>query len=193
MRGESETEQNCNILTSTLLAITAVLSRFPGLLNRGPGAQPFWDMVLIPASSLQLTWTSCCRDYIIIWRPTTSWERYNFALNSTPRPSRSPLISGYLRRPDILISSTGFTQVHFFFWQIGRVGGQYVTVWISIDFPKVNVIVWLGFELSNSFSQNLNSGYWIYFLCWARKTRQHQNLGVVLEVWWLKYGIAASK
>ena len=39
------------------MAITAFLSRSPGLLNRGPGglgAQPLWDMVLIPAFSLQL-------------------------------------------------------------------------------------------------------------------------------------------
>ena len=35
---ELETEQNCNILTLTLFAITAFLSRSPGLLNRGPGA-----------------------------------------------------------------------------------------------------------------------------------------------------------
>ena len=34
---ELETEQNCNILTPTLLAQTAFLSRSPGLLNRGPG------------------------------------------------------------------------------------------------------------------------------------------------------------
>ena len=33
---ELETEQNCNILTRTLLAITAFLSRSPGLLNRRP-------------------------------------------------------------------------------------------------------------------------------------------------------------
>ena len=34
---ELETEQNCNILTPTLMAITALcLSRSPGLLNRGP-------------------------------------------------------------------------------------------------------------------------------------------------------------
>ena len=33
-----------------------------------------WDMVLIPASSLQLIWTSCRRGYIIIWRPPTSCE-----------------------------------------------------------------------------------------------------------------------
>ena len=42
---ELETEQNCNILTPTLLAITAFLSRSPGLLNRGP----LWDMFLNPA------------------------------------------------------------------------------------------------------------------------------------------------
>ena len=34
---ELETEQNCNILTPTLLAITVFLSRSPGLLNRAPG------------------------------------------------------------------------------------------------------------------------------------------------------------
>ena len=37
VRDELETEQNCNILTPTLLAITAFLSRSPGLLKRGPG------------------------------------------------------------------------------------------------------------------------------------------------------------
>ena len=36
-----------------------------------------WNMVLIPASSLQLTWTSCRRGYIIIWRPSTSCEHHN--------------------------------------------------------------------------------------------------------------------
>ena len=37
MRGELEAEQNCDILTPTLMAITAFLSCSPGLLNRGPG------------------------------------------------------------------------------------------------------------------------------------------------------------
>ena len=39
---ELETEQNCNILTPTLLAITAFLSRSPGLHNRGPGGPLCW-------------------------------------------------------------------------------------------------------------------------------------------------------
>ena len=41
---ELGTEQNCNILTPTLMAIIAFLSCSPGLLNRGPGAQPLWGM-----------------------------------------------------------------------------------------------------------------------------------------------------
>ena len=36
-----------------------------------------WDMVPIPATSLQLFWTSCRRGYIIICRPPTSCERHN--------------------------------------------------------------------------------------------------------------------
>ena len=49
---ELETEHNCNILTPTLLAITAFLFRSPGLLNRGPGGPASLGHVLIPASSL---------------------------------------------------------------------------------------------------------------------------------------------
>ena len=45
----------------------------PGAL----GPSLCWDMVLIPASSLQLVWTSCRRDYITVWRPPTSCERHN--------------------------------------------------------------------------------------------------------------------
>ena len=75
VRGELETEQICNILTPTLLAIAAFLSRFPGLLSREPTL--CWKIVLIPASSLQLIWTSCRRGYIIIWRTPTSCERHN--------------------------------------------------------------------------------------------------------------------
>ena len=70
------------------------------------GPSLYWDMVFIPASSLQLIWTSCRWGYIIIWRPPTSCERHKFALNSTPRQTRSPLISWYLR-PDAPVIYTG--------------------------------------------------------------------------------------
>ena len=76
---ELETEQRLqHIDPPTVLAITAFLSRSPGLLNRGPGDPSLcWDMVLISASFLQLIWTSCRRGYIIIWHPPTSCERHN--------------------------------------------------------------------------------------------------------------------
>ena len=95
---ELETEQNCNILTPTLMAIIAFLSRSTALLNwrpslsgiwssfqhllsnwsgalnsicsiGGPGGPLCWVLVLSTASNLQLIWTSCRRRYIIIWRP----------------------------------------------------------------------------------------------------------------------------
>ena len=53
---------------------------FPVLLGcstGGLGPSLCWDMVLIPASSLQLIWAACRRGYIIIWRPPTSCERHN--------------------------------------------------------------------------------------------------------------------
>ena len=118
---ELETEQNCNILTSTFIAITAFLSRSPGLLAwgpslsgawssfqhllsnsskalnsncsiRGPEGPLCWVLVLSTAPYLQLIWTSCLRGYII--------------LNSTSRQSRSPLTSWHLR-PDAPIINTG--------------------------------------------------------------------------------------
>ena len=65
-----------------------------------------WDMVLIPASSLQLIWTSCRRGYIIIWRPPTFCERHN-SHSIKPFDSQSyPLISWYLR-PDAPVIYTG--------------------------------------------------------------------------------------
>ena len=51
---ELEIEQNYNILTPTLLAITAFLSRSPGLLNRGPGGPLCWVLAFSTASYLQL-------------------------------------------------------------------------------------------------------------------------------------------
>ena len=40
-----------------LLWPSAFLSRSPGLLNRGPGAQPLWVLVFSTASYLQLVWS----------------------------------------------------------------------------------------------------------------------------------------
>ena len=70
-----ETVQNCNILTPTLLAITAFLFRSPGLLNQGPGGQASLGHVLISASShnwsvLQLVWSPTTTAQLGAWGPT---------------------------------------------------------------------------------------------------------------------------
>ena len=78
VRGELETEQNCNILTPNSSCYHSL--SFPFSWAAQPGAwwpSICWDMVLIPASSPQLIWTSCRQWYIIIWLPPTSCERHN--------------------------------------------------------------------------------------------------------------------
>ena len=77
---ELETEQNCNVLTLTLLAITTFLSRSPGLLNRGLGAQLLCGMFsflhfLSNSSDHQTDWTSCALSYITVQRPPSSCGR----------------------------------------------------------------------------------------------------------------------
>ena len=100
---ELDIEQNCNILTPTLLAITAFLSRSPGLLKREPWGPASLGQVFIPVSSLQLVWSpnwligelrassagcwlslphrvstdwiSCALSYIIVQRPPSSCGR----------------------------------------------------------------------------------------------------------------------
>ena len=96
----------------TLLAITVFISRSPA------GPSLCWDMVLIPAASLQLIWTSCRRGYIIILRPPTSCERH---ICTQFNPLTVKVIPDIFDRMHLL-----FTQVHFFFWQLGR--GQYATL-----------------------------------------------------------------
>ena len=154
MRGKLEAEQNCNILTPTLMAITVFLSRSPGLLNRGLGAQPLWDMFLIPASSLQLQllnwglegplcWVlvfSTASYLQLHWSPT-ALRLYNC---STPTfflwASQIALIQPVHGQGYILIFPDQmhllFTQVHFLFWQLGQ--GQYVTQHVSHYFTRTH-------------------------------------------------------
>ena len=110
MRGELETEQNCNILTppncSGYNSISFPFSWAAQLGAWGPSL--CWDMVLIPASSLQLIWTSCRRGYIIIWRPPTSCEHHictQFNLSTVKVIPWSPDIFNQMH----LL----FTRVHF--------------------------------------------------------------------------------
>ena len=130
MRGELENEQNCNILTppssSDYSSISFLFSWAAQPGASGPSL--CWDMVLIPAPSLQLIWTSCRRGYIIIWHPPTSCERHN---SHSIQPFDS---QGY---PPI--SSTGCTcYLHrWISYFDSSAGGQYATQ------PR------LGFELGS--------------------------------------------
>ena len=110
-----------------LLWPSAFLSTSPGLLNRGPGAHPLWVLVFSTASYLQLVWSptdwiSCALSNIIVKRPPSSCGRHNFALIQ-PVHGQGYTILIFLDRMHLL-----FTQVHFLFWQPGRVVGQYTTV-----------------------------------------------------------------
>ena len=99
MRGELEAEQNCNILTLTLMAITAFLSRSPSLINRGPGGPA--SLGYVPHSSIfsPTDWTSCRRGYMIIRRPLFFLRASQFRTQFNPATVK--VISWY--------SSTGCT------------------------------------------------------------------------------------
>ena len=122
VRGSWRPNKDCNILTPQLFWQSQPF--FPVLLGcstGGLGAQPLLghgshssifsptDLnFLSPRLYNNLTYTYFLR-------------ASQFALNSTPRQSRSP--------PDTFDwMHLLFTLVHFFFWQLGRVGGQYATV-----------------------------------------------------------------
>ena len=107
---------------------------FPFSWDAQPGAwgpSLCWDMVLIPASSLQRIWTSGRRGYIIICVHLLL-ASVTFEFNTTRRQSRLS--------PDPLISSTGCTGA-FLIWQHGRVIGQYFTVRLLPSPPVPSVIL----------------------------------------------------
>ena len=96
---ELETKQNCNILTPTLLAITAFFSRSPGLLNRGPGVQPLWDMFLNPASSHQLVWSPNSQSEV----PRPLLPGAGFLYRSLPPTGLLTKLTDFLSSPSYII------------------------------------------------------------------------------------------
>ena len=63
---ELETEQNCSILTPHSYGHNSVSFLFVlGSSTGGLGAQPLWDMFLIPASSLQLVWSPTAQSGVL--------------------------------------------------------------------------------------------------------------------------------
>ena len=127
------------------MAITAFLSRSPGLLNRGPrgpsslGRVPH-SIIFFPTDLNFNCSIGGCEGplcWVLVFS-TASWlnflitELYN---SSTPTfflwASQITLIQPVHGQGYILIFLDWmhllFTQVHFLFWQFGRVGGQYAT------------------------------------------------------------------
>ena len=119
VKGELETEQNCNILTPNSFGYNSISFLFSWAVQTGAsGTSLCWNRVLIPASSLQLTDFLSHPGYIIILRPPTSCD---VTIRTQFNPSPVKVIPWYLR-PDAPVIYTGA----FLIWQPGRVGGQYV-------------------------------------------------------------------
>ena len=94
----------------------------------GPSLSGCWfslPHLISNSSDLQTDWISYALSYIIIQRPFSSCWRHNFALIQ-PVSGQGYNILIFLDRMHLL-----FTQVHFLFWQPGRVGGQYTTLILS--------------------------------------------------------------
>ena len=149
---ELETEYNCNILTPTLTAITVFLFR-SGLLNRGPGDQPFWVLVFSTATYLQLQQLNRGPEgplYCVLALSTSSClQLLNFLCTKLYNSSSSTfflwasqlaLIQSVHGQGYILIFPDWmhllFTLVYFLFWQPGRFGGQYTTIIFKFYFRR---------------------------------------------------------
>ena len=127
---ELETEQNCNILTSTLMAITAFFSRSPGCSTGvwGPSLCGTWSSFQHLLSNFKRTSTQqragcwfSLPHFISNWLelPVHRVILLFYAHSIQPVDSQGyPLVT--FDRIHLL-----FTQVHFLFWLLGR--GQYAT------------------------------------------------------------------
>ena len=115
---ELETEQNCNILTPTLMAITAFFPVLLGCSTGGLGAQPLCDTILIPAS-LQLQLLNRGPEGPLCW-----WFSL-LHLISTDAHSIQPVDNQTYPLDTFDWMHLLFTQVHFLFWLVGR--GLYAT------------------------------------------------------------------
>ena len=126
VRGELETEQNCNILTPSSSGYSSTSFSFswaaqPRALRAvspqaGAGSHA---SILSPKLKLQLTELPVAPGYIIVWHPPASCGRH---ICTQLNPSTVKVIPWYLRQ-DALVIYTGA----FLIWQLSRVGGQYVT------------------------------------------------------------------
>ena len=125
--------KDCNILTPSSSGYSSTSSSFSWLLNRGPwGPSLYWDLVrttsncnhwlpTLISNSLELP---VAPGYIIVWRSPASVSVAS-ALNSTRPQSR---LSPWYLWPDSPVIYIGA----FLIWQLGRIGGQNVTLHLKM-------------------------------------------------------------
>ena len=157
VRGELEAKQNCNILTPTLMAITAFLSSSPGLLNRGgwgpslSGSCSSFQHLLSNCNCSIFSSTATAGCWFSLLHRISNWlnflctDLYN-NLTSTLLPASVTIshsiqpIHGqgyiliFLDRMHLL-----FTQVHFLFWQLGRVNMLHFLVYARFTIAPQHV------------------------------------------------------
>ena len=137
---ELETEQNCNILTPTLLVITEFLSRSPGLLDRGLGGPASLGAGFLYCI---LSSTHLIRNWLIggLRAPSTCHQLIEFLVHwvyiivstftfflwasQIALIQRSRLYSA-IPQPDAPVYLHRWIS---YFDCLGRVVGQYATVW----------------------------------------------------------------
>ena len=107
---ELETEQNSNIVTLTLLAISAFLSRCPGLLSRGPGGPlcrvlAFSTSIFSPTDLVFILTDFLSSPSYIIVPPPPSCRRHNLALIQPFHGQGYNIL--IIPRPDALVIYTG--------------------------------------------------------------------------------------
>ena len=135
VRGQLETEQNCNILTPTQLFW--LQQHFPpSSWAAQPGAcgpRVCWDMVFIASIFSPTNLNFLSPESYNNLTSTYFLQASQFALSSTLRQSR--LSPDIFDRVYLL-----FTQVQFFFWRLDRVGGQYVTTLTIMPSLKITIL-----------------------------------------------------
>ena len=99
------------------MAITAFLSRSPGLLNRGTGGPASLGHVTQSSIFSPTDWTSGAPSYIIVQYPPSCGRHKSLSIQ--PVHGQGYILI-FFDRMHLL-----FTQMHFLFWQLGW--GQYVT------------------------------------------------------------------
>ena len=121
VRGELETEQNCNILTpsSSGYSSTSFLFCLTGGLGPSSLLRAVSHCLKLQQLSPNFTKLPVAPGYIIVWHPPASCG-VTIPLKSTH--PRSRLYLDILDRMHLL-----FTQVHFLFDSLAGVRGQYVT------------------------------------------------------------------